>query len=316
MNLDTFFRRSLVMVFLFIGWLQSFAQSISGTTCVAAGSQNQYTLSGTWTSSTLTWTVTGGTINGSSSGTNLTQITVTWGGSGTGTVSVATTSPTDNYNLSVSIYAPLAPGAFTSGAGQGIPYNTTPATITCATPTGGYCTPSYLYQWWYSTDQNTYNPVSGATGLSLNFGSTTLTQTTYYVLEVVDNYTGLVAWSSVAPVYVWPAGKSGVIAGYTCMTTGTQDEYTVSCNSCTGSTIMTWSVAGGTISGSSSGSGLFQVPVNWTRTGTDTVKVITSGPSDTFSLAVSSCLALSGGTITSGGSQTINYNTAPVNIVC
>jgi RHS repeat-associated protein len=316
MSLDPFFRRSLVMVLLIVGWLQSSAQSISGTTCVAAGSQNQYTLSGTWTSSTLTWSVAGGAISGSSSGTDLTQVTVTWGGSGTGTVSVTTTSPTDNYNLSVTIYAPLTPGAITSGSGQGISYNTTPAAITCAAPTGGYCTPAYWYQWWYSTDQNTYNPVSGASSLSLNFGTTTLTQTTYYVLEQVDGYTGLSVWSSVAPVYVWPAGKSGVIAGYTCMTTGTQDEYTVSCNSCTGSTTMTWSVAGGTISGSSNGSGLFQVPVNWSRTGTDTVKVITASPADTFSLAVSSCPALSGGTITSGGSQTINYNTTPANIVC
>ncbi len=315
MNLYSDFRRSVIIALLLIGWLPGSAQSISGTTCVAASSQNQYTLSGTWTSSTLTWSVTGGTINGSSSGTDLTQITVTWGSSGTGTVSVTTTSPTDNYNLSVSIYASLAAGAFTSGAGQGINYNTTPATITCATPTGGYCTASYRYQWWYSTNENNYSTVSGATSLNLSFGSTTLTQTTYYVLEIVDNNTGVVAWSSVAAVYVWPSGQSGIIAGYTCMATGTQDEYTVSCNSCTGSTTMTWSVAGGTISGSSSGSGLFQIPVNWSRTGSDTVMVITASPADTFSLVVSSCPALSAGTITSGGSQAINYNTTPANIV-
>ncbi len=315
MNLYLYIRRSFNLAVLLIGWLHGSAQSISGTTCVASGAQDQYTLSGTWTSSTLTWSVTGGTISSSSSGTNLTQITVIWGGSGTGTVSVTTTSPTDNYNLSVSIYAPLTPGAFTAGAGQGIDYNTTPATITCATPTGGYCTPSYRYQWWYSTNQNNYSTVAGATGLNLNFGTSTLTQTTYYVLEVEDNYTGIVAWSSVAAVYVWPPGQSGVVAGYTCMATGTQDEYTVSCNSCTGSTTMTWSVAGGTISGSSSGSGLFQIPVNWSRTGSDTVKVITASPADTFSLVVGSCPALSAGTITSGGSQVINYNTTPANIV-
>ncbi|HXB32683.1 MAG TPA: DUF6443 domain-containing protein, partial [Puia sp.] len=315
MNLYLYIRRSLNLTVLLIGWLQGSTQTISGTTCAASGTAYQYTLSGTWTSSTLTWSATGGTISGSSSGTNLTQITVTWGGSGTGTVSVTTTSPTDNYNLSVTIYAPLTPGAFTAGAGQGIDYNTTPATITCATPTGGYCTASYRYQWWYSTNENNYSLVSGATSLNLSFGSTTLTQTTYYVLEIVDNYTGVVAWSSVAAVYVWPSGQSGIIAGYTCMATGTQDEYTVSCNSCTGSTTMTWSVAGGTISGSSSGSGLFQIPVNWSRTGSDTVKVITASPADTFSLVVSSCPALSAGTITSGGSQAINYNTTPANIV-
>src|SRR5580700_8321222 len=127
MSLYPSIRRSFVMVSFLIGWLHGSAQSITGTTCAASGTQYQYTLSGTWTSSTLTWSVTGGTISGSSSGTDLTQITVTCGGSGAGTVSVATTSPTDNYNLSVTIYAPLTPVAFTAGAGQGIPYNTTPA---------------------------------------------------------------------------------------------------------------------------------------------------------------------------------------------
>src|SRR5580658_9503761 len=105
MSLAAFFRRSLVMVSLLTGWVYSSAQSITGTTCVNTTTAYQYTLSGTWTSSTLTWSVTGGTISGSSSGTDLTQITVTWSGSGTGTVNVTTSSPTGNYSLSVTIYA-------------------------------------------------------------------------------------------------------------------------------------------------------------------------------------------------------------------
>jgi hypothetical protein len=314
MSPESFFRRSLVMVFLLIGWLHNSAQSITGTTCVNTTTGYQYTLSGTWTSSTLTWSVTGGTISGSSSGTNLTQITVTWSGSGTGTVSVTTTSPTDNYNLSVTIYAPLTPGAITSGALQGINYNTTPATITCATPTGGYCTPGYRYQWWYSTSEVTWLTLSGATGLSLNFGTTTLTQTTYYKLEVVDSYTGLVAWSSVTSVYVWPPGQTGLIAGPTCIVTGTQYEYALSSNY-TDSTIVNWSAAGGTISGSSGGTGLTQINVTWNRNGADTLTVITSNPADTSSLIVNPSPALSGGTIISGANQTINYNTTPANIV-
>ena len=315
MNLASFIRRSLVMVSFLTGWVYSFAQSITGTTCVNTTTAYQYTLSGTWTSSTLTWSVTGGTISSSSSGTDLTQITVTWSGSGTGTVNVTTSSPTGNYSLNVSIYAPLTAGAITSGANQGINYNTTPASITCAAPSAGYCTPYYLYNWWYSTDQDHWYPLSGAHSLSINFGTTTLTQTTYYKLDVIEGNTSSQAWSSVTAVYVWPPGQSGIVAGYTCMTTGTQDQYTLSCN-CTDSTTMTWSVAGGTISGSSSGTGLTQIPVTWNRAGTDSVSVITSNPADTFSLVVTSCPSLSGGTITSGANQTINYNTIPANIIC
>jgi hypothetical protein len=133
-------------------------------------------------------------------------------------------------------------------------------------------------------------------------------------LEVVDSYTGLVAWSSVTSVYVWPPGQTGLIAGPTCIVTGTQYEYALSSNY-TDSTIVSWSAAGGTISGSSSGTGLTQINVTWNRNGTDTLTVITSNPADTSSLIVNPSPALSGGTITSGANQTINYNTTPANIV-
>src|SRR5580704_7936192 len=75
--------------------------SITGTTCVVAGTQYQYVIAGNWTSSTtMTWSVTGGTINGSYTGTPLPRVYVTWT-SGGGTVSVTTSNPNGSASLTV-----------------------------------------------------------------------------------------------------------------------------------------------------------------------------------------------------------------------
>src|SRR5580693_5993094 len=72
-----------------------FAQtmSITGPTCVLAGTQYTYSIAGPWVASPppateMTWSVISGTIIGSSSGQPLPHITVTF--TGTGSVSVVT----------------------------------------------------------------------------------------------------------------------------------------------------------------------------------------------------------------------------------
>ena len=128
--------------------------SISGPTCVNPSTQYQYTISGNWGSGTsMTWTVTNGTIVGSSSGTPLPSIHVTWtSGQTIGTVKVSTTNPTSAPTLNVTITSTVSPGSITGNLSQTISYNTIPGTITCSAATGGGCSPSYSYQWQSSTD--------------------------------------------------------------------------------------------------------------------------------------------------------------------
>ena len=147
--------RSVVLLILLCSWASASAQmSITGTTCAASGTQYQYAISGDWTNgTTMTWSIStgGGTINGSSSGTPLPRIYVTW--TGTGTVSVVTSNPSGSASLNVTVFSALAAGSIISNASQSINYNTIPGTIACMTPTGGYCPPpNYTYQWQSSTN--------------------------------------------------------------------------------------------------------------------------------------------------------------------
>src|ERR1035437_3557096 len=61
------------------------------------------------------------------------------------------------------VYPSLTSG--TIGSNQDVCYNITPATIIETTaPTGGSSYPNYSYQWYISTDNTNWTPVSGATG--------------------------------------------------------------------------------------------------------------------------------------------------------
>jgi len=61
------------------------------------------------------------------------------------------------------VYPSLTSG--TIGSNQDVCYNVTPATIIETTaPTGGSSYPNYSYQWYISTDNTNWTPVSGAIG--------------------------------------------------------------------------------------------------------------------------------------------------------
>ena len=61
------------------------------------------------------------------------------------------------------VYAALTTGAI--GSNQDVCYGATPALISETTaPTGGSSGPNYSYQWYSSTDNTNWNPISGATG--------------------------------------------------------------------------------------------------------------------------------------------------------
>lgn len=204
----TYLKKALLPIALVLVFLEpAFSQtmSISGPTCVVGGAQYSYTISGPWSMSTsMTWSVSGGVINGSSVGTPLPQIHVTWNaGITTGWVRVNTSNPTSSPQLNVTGSVTLAPGTITTGA-QTINYNTTPAAINATVATGGSCTtPSYTYQWQTSQDNVNFTAISGATGQNLSFSSGN-TITNYYRRMVTELSSGTSGYTGSVAVIVYP----------------------------------------------------------------------------------------------------------------
>jgi len=179
---------------------------------VATSTQYQYGISSGWTNSTvMTWTCSGCTFSGLSSGTPLPYVTVTWTASGW--IKVQTLTPGGSATLNVSLYPTLVPGSITFGGTQAINYNSTPASIVCSGASGGYCTsPNYTYLWYSSPDGVNFTSMSGQTSLTLSFGTTTLTSTMYYRLKVTETNSGNTALYPVATVIVYPPLVSGTIS--------------------------------------------------------------------------------------------------------
>ena len=202
----------LLLNILLIGFTNiSFTQSITGPICVLSGTQYTYTYAGSWTNSTnMVWTITGaGTFSGSSNGTPLPQVHVTW--TGTGTLKVVTTNPTSSVTINVSL-APTLNGGTLGNPSQTINTNAIPATINnLAAASGGSCSPTYNYQWQSSPNNVSYSNINGATSLSLSF-TTGLTTTTYYRRMVTETSSNTTAYSNVATVTVLPPLVSGSIS--------------------------------------------------------------------------------------------------------
>ncbi len=287
---------------------------ITGPTCVVAGTQYTYTVSGNWNSSThMVWSVSNGTINGSSSGTPLPQIHVTWS-SGNGIVMLSTTSPTYNPTLNVTVASALTAGTI-SNPSQNINYNTVPAAINCAAASGGACgSPSYSYQWQESTDNVNFSDISGATGQNLSFSSG-LTQTRYYRRKVTETSSSSTAYTSSATVFVYPQLIAGVVnpASQTINYNNSAGLSSSGVSGGNGSYTYQWqrssdNVNWTNISGAVSGS---YTAVNLTSSTYFRVAVTSNGITVySVSALVTVYPQLTGGNI-SPASANINYNTSP-----
>ena len=202
---------SLFIVITITSKIFAQAPSITGPTCVSTGTQYTYTISGNWNSSTsMNWSVSAnGTISGSSSGTPLPQIHVTWNSGTSGTVSLSTSIGNAN-DLNVTIAAVLSGGTI-SNPSQNINYGATPSTLSCSVATGGTCsTPNYNYSWQSSTDNVNWTS-TGITTQNCAF-SNGLTQTTYYRRMVTETNSGNTAYSNTATVSVYPQLQGGNIS--------------------------------------------------------------------------------------------------------
>jgi RHS repeat-associated protein len=200
-----------IILFLLLNCQTGFAQfTINGPNCVTSGAANYYMINGSgWNGSTpMKWCVSsGGSL--STNGTTWTTSCVSGSPSLPGIYAKftlngwiqLTVNNTTQITLNITLNSALNGGSI-SNQTQTITYNTTPATLNCSVATGGYCTPSYSYQWMQSSDGVNFTNISGA-GQNLSFSSP-LTQTTYYKRQVTETTTNTTAYSNIATVTVNP----------------------------------------------------------------------------------------------------------------
>jgi RHS repeat-associated protein len=317
LNQNTFKHIALLIIIQVIAIKSQSQVSITGPACVQAGTSYQYTVSG-WTPNTsVTWCITGGVRT--SFGTScpisgvLPNIFVTW--STSGSISITTTN--GNANKTVTVSATLSGGTL-SNTSQTITYNTTPSTINSSTgASGGYCSPSYTYQWQQSTDNVNFTDISGQTGLNLSFSSA-LTVTTYYRRKVTETSSSSVAYSNTATVTVMPQLYPNTLSP------ASQDIFignaaanlsipNASAGNCSGSYTYTWEYSSDNISFTTSGSGTTNgfTPGSPTSTIYYRRKVVCgteTAYSNVAAIYVHAHLTIGN---VSPGSTTITYNTSP-----
>lgn len=151
--------------------------------------------------------ITGGTLvdsGGTCAGGSgiLSFVRVAWdsGGQTSGSVTVTTSQGSDS--ISVTIAKPLTPGEIDSGVlNQSLDTATSPATLTCAAPSGGGCSFAYQYQWQRSFDNVIWQDIDGGTTAQLHF-SGPLSQTTYYRRVTTNTVSNAFGYSKVATLSV------------------------------------------------------------------------------------------------------------------
>ena len=212
MRTANFYKRGfsiLMLVTIFCG-RTVFAQSVSlsGPSCVTTGAVYLYAVSATWDSgATVRFCLNGGTLvdsGGTCAGGYgiLSFVRVTWDSGGQTSGSVSVTTSLGNDSISVTIAQPLSPGQIDSGVlNQNLDTATTPATLTCSTPSGGGCSISYQYQWQQSFDNVIWQNVSGGVSASLSF-SGPLSQTNYFRRLTTNAVSNAFGYSNVATLSI------------------------------------------------------------------------------------------------------------------
>jgi hypothetical protein len=288
--------------------------SPSGTLTRNIGSgTSTYTTSGASNATGYTWSIT--PAAGSISGTGTTG-TVTWNSGFSGSATVSVTASGCNGPLAAStvitVYPPVVSGTI-SPSSQAINYNTTPTALTATAATGG--AGGYTYQWYSSSDDASWVPISGATGL--NYSPGVLTTTTYYLLQSISN--GAAVNSAVNEVLVYPPLASGTISP-----SGQAINYNTTPTALTASTA-TGGAGGYTYQWYSAPDGVSWVPISGATSLSYSPGALTATTyyllqSRSNGVAVNSAAnevsvypPLMSGTI-SPSSQVINYNTTPTGL--
>jgi hypothetical protein len=210
MKLPSRYIHSLTALLLVSPVLPLSAQSVSitGPNCVLAGPPYMYNISGQWQSgSTVRVCVTGGVL-ADSGGTCaggagiLSFIRVSWDSGGQTSGTIAVSSSLGDTTLVVQITTSLIGGQVDGAvANQSLDTLTTPVTLTVSPASGGACQPAYVYQWQQSADNVVWENVPGASNVQFVF-SGPLKQPMYYRRVVTDNAANILAYSSVAVIWV------------------------------------------------------------------------------------------------------------------
>ncbi|MBK5284888.1 MAG: gliding motility-associated C-terminal domain-containing protein [Bacteroidia bacterium] len=242
--------------------------SISGNVVLCASSVADYSILPPLTpGNTYRWTITGGTINGSSS---LSSVNVTWGTSGTGTITLTETN-SSGCSASVTLNASLVtlPNPVISGNNSTCQFSNEKYAVNA--------TAGSAYSW--MVDAGTI--VGSTTSSSIDVNWNSMGQQSVTVTET--NSSGCSQMSSL-PVIVMVRPVPQIIgSGNGCVNSTASDYY----SPLIGSTNYFWSVSGGTVM---SVNGPNSISVQWNSTGSNsvTLKVIstTSGCDSTATLPV------------------------------
>jgi RHS repeat-associated protein len=181
--------------------------ALSGPDPAKRYSGQTYTLGGTTCADAGSWSVSVGSIISF----NSTSVTIFFDNpSATSSVIKALNSSGGTIatlTVGISAASPLMGGTINNPS-QAINNNTSPAAITASTPSNGNCGTSYHYQWWQSTDNNTFFGITGATNAS--YQPPPLTATTYYKRQATCQYEQAYT-SNIATVTVYPPLAAGTI---------------------------------------------------------------------------------------------------------
>ncbi len=178
------------------------AGPISGPAQVCPNSGGHvYTIDPVVNATSYNWTLPLGATISNGAGTN--RITVSFGTiSGQLTVrGINACAEGAASTLAVEVFPALNPGAVS--ANQTICYNTRPAVMTVANPTGGIA--PYNHQWQYSFDNQVFTNIAGATGTS--YQPAAIIRTTYYRVQqgsstgCVTVQTGAITVEVLPPMY-------------------------------------------------------------------------------------------------------------------
>lgn len=166
--------------------------NISGSDPVSQYSTVTYTLTcGTATN----WTISCGTITSTSGNTATIYFNHSTCTSATISVVNSANGSTLTRVLTINAALPLSPGSITSNGTQSIAFEGPVAQIGASAASGGTCG-SYIYQWWYSSDNNNFQQVAGA--VSQNYTPGILAVTTYYKRQVTcDAATGYTSTATI-----------------------------------------------------------------------------------------------------------------------
>jgi len=286
--------------------------SIGGAASVQPGATETFTISQPSSCNITSWGVSCGTVQSSTSGYAVIYfnalsctsavITAYSNGSPVATKTVTITSP-----------PPMDPGTI-SNSSQYINYDSSPDQINASVATNGNCGGAYSYQWASSTDNNLFNPISGATGQ--NYQPPALTTTTFFKRFTSCSSEGYYTWNT-AVVNVYPQVIPGSISpgSQTINYNTTPDSLSLSgTTGGNGSYIITWqnSPDAGFASHSDVGSGTTYSPVQLTSTSWFRAMVNSNGAiAYTAAVPVNVLPQLISGTLTPS-TQWVNYQASAV----